>query len=82
MKITNTMKEKNQEKVIEQLLIETDNLITEDNGTPRQLRTHEKLEKQAKKKKVLEIQHVLSEEKSSKQQFEDNTEEIAQKIKQ
>lgn len=51
MKITNTMKEKNQEKVIEQLLIETDNLITEDNGTPRQLRTHEKLEKQAKKKK-------------------------------
>lgn len=53
-------------------------MITEDNGTPRQLRTHEKLEKQAKKKKkVLEIQHVLSEEKSSKQQFEDNTEEIA-----
>ena len=50
MKNTNSMKEKNQEKEIEQLLIETDNLITEDNGTPTQLRTHEKLEKQAKKK--------------------------------
>lgn len=51
MKNTNSMKEKNQEKEIEQIPIETDTLITEDNGTPTKLRTHEKLEKQKKSQK-------------------------------
>lgn len=39
-------------------------------------------ETRATNKQSLEIEHVLSKEKSSKQQFEDNTEEIAEKIKQ